>query len=234
MADEMRLPEELAAFEALLAARALPASRLDRDQVMYQAGWTAREAQFQPRALPGGRHALPEEVAVARDYPRAEPGARGMLRRTMAWSCASAALAASLAVAVTLGWSSAEQSEIAEAERAGGETPRLAADEVSGTTIAQDASDRSVTTPSLLSELDRFLAADAHGTRPTLTGPWFALHRLDRPAPDSRSDQIAADAEATPATPKTIRDLQQELLPAASAPPRVVWPWERTPSGDSI
>ncbi|WP_428307497.1 hypothetical protein [Lacipirellula sp.] len=234
MADEMRLPEELAAFEALLAARSLPASRLDRDQVMYRAGWAACEAQLQPRALPGGRHALPEEVAVAKGYPRAEPGGTRELRHTVAWSCASAALAATLAVAVTLGWLRLEQSELAEAEHAGGETPRLAADPSAATAVAQATGDRNVTTPSLLSELDRFLAADARNARPTLAGPWFALHRLDRSAPASHNDQIAGDAEATPSAPKTIRDLQQELLPADPAPPRVVWPWERTPSGDSI
>ncbi|WP_172991772.1 hypothetical protein [Lacipirellula parvula] len=213
----MRLPEELAAFEALLAARALPVSRLDRDQVLYRAGWAACEAQHcSPPLQGGGRGGIPDRRHIA------------------AWSCASAAMAASLAVAVTLGWPSAKQSKVSEPERAGGETPRLAVYEAPATAVAQDASDRSVTTPSLLSELDRFLAADARNARPTLAGPWFALRRLDRPASASHNDQIAVDAEPTPATPKTIRNLQQELLPAAPAPPRVVWPWERTPSGDSI
>ena len=52
--DEPRLPDELAAFEAALAARALPAPRIDRDQLMYRAGWAACEAQWQPRPLAGG------------------------------------------------------------------------------------------------------------------------------------------------------------------------------------
>ncbi len=41
MSDELRLPDELAACEARLAARLLPASGIDRDQLMYRAGWAA-------------------------------------------------------------------------------------------------------------------------------------------------------------------------------------------------
>lgn len=234
MADEMRLPEELAAFEALLSARTLPASRLDRDQVMYRAGWAACEAQLQPRALPGGRHALPEEAAPAKGYPRAEPGAMGPNPRTVAWSCASAALAASIAVAVTLGWSRMEQNEVAEAERARGETPRLAVDEVATTVAVEEERDHSAAALSLLNNLDRYIDGDARGGRPTLAGPWLAMQRLDLRQIDARDDHVANDAEATPATPKTIRDLQHELLPNAPAHPGIVWPWQRTTSGDSI
>src|SRR5690606_26157913 len=140
MADEMRLPEELAAFEALLAARALPASRLDRDQVMYRAGWAACEAEFYP--------------------PPSKERARGGIsdrRQTVGWSGVSAALAASIAVAVTLGWVRMEQSEVADAERAGAETPRLATDDVAATVAADEVRDRNTAAPSLLNNLDRYI-----------------------------------------------------------------------------
>jgi hypothetical protein len=236
MADEMRLPEELAAFEALLAARTLPASRLDRDQVMYRAGWAACEAQASPPPSKGweqpstGNPQLPERRAVV--TCEAMRGGIPSRRRTFAWSCASAALAAALAVAVTLGLSQAERKEIAEVELTGGETPRLAVDAsaASATTI-DDRTDGS-SMPSLLNNLDRLLDASAYGRRPTLAGPWLAMQRLDLRQIDDRHAHVANDVEATPAT-STIRNLQQELLPAASAP-RVVWPWERTTSGDSI
>ena len=83
MSDELRLPDELAACEARLAAQLLPASRLDRDALMYRAGWAACEAQR-----------LGDKVPAAKI-----PSTRG---RTTGWSLASAAIAASLAVVATL------------------------------------------------------------------------------------------------------------------------------------
>ena len=127
-----------------------------------------------------------------------------------------------------------EQNEVAEAERASGETPRLAADEVAATVAVDEESARGDATPSLLNNLDRFIEADAYGRRPTLAGPWLAMQRLDLRQADVRDDHVANDAEVTPATPKTIRDLQHELLPNAPAHPGLVWPWQRSTSGDSI
>lgn len=83
--DDLRLPDELAACEAQLASEPLAAPRLSRDEVLYRAGWAARDAEL--------------AAAVAQSKPVI--GYRG--RAVAVWSACSAALAASLAVAVTLG-----------------------------------------------------------------------------------------------------------------------------------
>lgn len=85
MSDELKLPADLAACEARLAAQPLPALSLNRDELMYRAGWAAAEAA---------------RVQVV--SPPSKGGARGGIRDVAIWSAASAALAASLAVAVTL------------------------------------------------------------------------------------------------------------------------------------
>jgi hypothetical protein len=83
MSDELRLPDDLAACEARLAALPLARSRVDRDQLIYRAGWAAAEA---------ARGTV--QVADARGATK---------RRSIAvWSAGSAALAASLAVTATL------------------------------------------------------------------------------------------------------------------------------------
>ena len=79
MSDELRLPDELAACEARLAAMPLPASRIDRDELMYRAGWVAGV----------------ETTRLAATRVTASK------RSTASLCAASAALAASLAVAVT-------------------------------------------------------------------------------------------------------------------------------------
>jgi len=81
MSDELRLPDDLAACEARLAAMPLGASRIDRDEMLYRAGWaagaeTARLAVVNPPPSKGGI--------------------------TAAWSLTSAAVAASIAVMATL------------------------------------------------------------------------------------------------------------------------------------
>ena len=44
MSDEYDLPSELANFEAQLRQEPLPATGIDRDRLMYQAGWAAAES----------------------------------------------------------------------------------------------------------------------------------------------------------------------------------------------
>jgi hypothetical protein len=85
MPDELKLPADLAPCEARLAAHPLPPASLNRDELLYRAGWAAAEAA-RSRATP-----LPSEGRV--------PSRK---RDVALWSCASAALAASLAVALTL------------------------------------------------------------------------------------------------------------------------------------
>ena len=84
---ELRLPDELARCESMLSSLSLPPSRVQRDDLMYRAGWAAAEAGL-PVSAPQGM----EQASSARCTYR---------RRTLAWSLTSAVLAASLAVAIT-------------------------------------------------------------------------------------------------------------------------------------
>jgi hypothetical protein len=85
MPDELKLPADLAACEARLAAHPLPPTPHNRDELLYRAGWAAAEA------------------ARSRATPLPSDGRAPARKRDVAlWSTTSAALAASLAVAVTL------------------------------------------------------------------------------------------------------------------------------------
>ena len=218
--DEPRLPDELAAFEAALAARALPAPRIDRDQLMYRAGWAACEAHPRP--------------ATVETYPPAEPGGTRERRRALAWSLGSAALAASIAVMATLGWQRTT-SRVDEAGGAGGETPRLAVEEGLPQTIAEVESltSRDVSA----AEIDRLLNASGRNDRLSLAGPWFAMKQrgLGEMANDNnvRTDEAAA-TDLEPPTAKTARELWKELNPNETTTPTPVWPWRQRISGDSI
>ena len=232
--DEPRLPDELAAFEAALAARALHAPRIDRDQLMYRAGWAACETQCQPRPLAGGRLEVRPRPATVETYPPAEPEAKRERRRTLAWSLGSAALAASMAVMATLGWQRVA-SRVDEAGGAGGGKPRLAVEEGLPQTIAEV---KSLTSRDVsAAEIDRLLNASGRNDRLSLAGPWFAMQQrgLGETANDNdvRVDEAAASALEAP-TAKTARELWQELNPHEATTPTPVWPWRQRISGDSI
>lgn len=232
--DEPRLPDELAALEALLAAKPLAAVRIDRDQLMYRAGWAACEAQCQPRPLAGGPLEVRPRLAAMETYPPAEPGAIWERRRTLAWSLGSAALAASIAVMATLGWQEAA-SRVDEAKDAEGGTPRLAVEEGLPQTIAEV---KSLTSRDVsAAEIDRLLNASGRNDRLTLAGPWFAMKRrgLGEMANDNdvRADEAAA-TDLEPPTAKTARELWKELNPNKTTAPTPVWPWRQRNSGDSI
>lgn len=67
MREELRLPDELAACEARLAALALPAAAINRDELLFRAGWAAHDAASPTSAV--GRagwtsHALAAAVAA--------------------------------------------------------------------------------------------------------------------------------------------------------------------------
>jgi len=51
MSTEPDLPSELMSFEAQLRRQSLPACRVDRDELMYEAGWAAAEASRQKNWL---------------------------------------------------------------------------------------------------------------------------------------------------------------------------------------
>jgi hypothetical protein len=83
MCDEIKLTEELAACEARLAGQAPPPPDINRDQLMYDSGWAACEAHLQQ----------------AGDTPTVKMRGRGL---AMAWSVASTAIAASLALVLVM------------------------------------------------------------------------------------------------------------------------------------
>ena len=94
MCDEIILAEELAACEARLAGQAPRPPAINRDQLMYDSGWAACEAEL-------GRGALTTSFAMPRP------------RLALAWSVTSTAIAASLAVVVALQYRSAATPDMA-------------------------------------------------------------------------------------------------------------------------
>jgi len=215
--EELRLPDELAALEALLAAKPLAAAGIDRDQLMYRAGWAACEAQVHSPPWQGGaRGGIPDR------------------RRIATWSLASAALAASIAVAATLGWVGSVQR--GETERAGGGTPRLAENGGLPQTIAEV---EGLTAPDVsAAEVERLLDSSGRHDRLTLAGPWFAMKQrgFDRSTSDAapRTDRVTATTDGAAPSAKTARELWKELNPNETTTPTPVWPWSRPLSGDSI
>lgn len=234
MSDELKLPEELAAFEALLAAKPLAAAGVDRDELMYRAGWAAcQTADLQPRVLPGGRLEVAEGPSVVRDYHPAEPGAARARRQAVGWSAASAALAASVAVAAMLGWEVWRARN--QAEDAGGGTPRLAAAvEAPSTDEIQGNDDRPHGDGFALHDVDRLAGLSGREPGVALTGPWLAMQRRQTSTrPNDRVEEVAVNGEA-PAAPKTARELREELLPHESTPRASLWPWQSRSNGESI
>jgi hypothetical protein len=233
--DELRLPDELAALEALLAAKPLAAAGIDRDQLMYRAGWAACEAALmQPRPSAGGRLEVPQAPVAVETYPPAEPGAAGGRRRTVVWAAGSAALAASITVAATWGWQGSASLE--EIERAGGGTLRLAEGGGLPQTLAEV---KSLTARDVsAAEVERLLDSNGRDDRLTLAGPWFAMKQrgFDGSTSDAalRTDRATATTDGAPTSAKTARELWKELNPNETTTPTPVWPWARPLSGDSI
>jgi hypothetical protein len=182
--DDLRLPDELAACEAQLASEPLAAPRISRDEVLYRAGWAA---------------CIAAPAAVA--HVRPVIGYRG---QTVAMSSAcSAALAASLAVAVTLGL--APRSSEPQLEKA---LPHIV-----------DASPSAVEAPHAAS-LDAWLAAVqslaaarrlASGESLTIGGD-LRSGRWDQAV---SADDWADASELAPAV--TTRALLEEMLPRAGS-----------------
>jgi hypothetical protein len=233
--EELRLPEELAALEALLAAKPLAAAGIDRDQLMYRAGWAACEAALmQPRPSAGGRLEVPQAPVAVETYPPAEPGA-ARVRRTVLWAAGSAALAASLTVMATLGWVGAVK-RLDQMERAGGGTPRLAEGGGLPQTLAEV---KSLTARDVsAAEVERLLDSSGRHDRLTLAGPWFAMKQrgFDGSTSDAalRTDRATATTDGAPPSAKTARELWKEMNPNETTTPTPVWPWGRPLSGDSI
>ncbi|HYO25221.1 MAG TPA: hypothetical protein VEQ85_09740 [Lacipirellulaceae bacterium] len=200
-AGELRLSDELAACEARLAAHAPPRLPLDRDELMYRAGWAAAEARAAGLA-----------TAAALPAPRAES------RRTiLAWSTTSGLAAAALAVVATL-------AVTAPAPR----SPELAAVSIAPVPPSEQPKPeppRAAFQPGrseteLAARLETWLG-ERSGRPRSLTpaallgmGPDGDLPGLNDLAHEAPS---AASASAIP--PATARELLQEFLPHAVRPP---------------
>jgi hypothetical protein len=198
MSDELRLPDELAACEARLAALPLAASRIDRDAVLYRAGWAACEAaRTSPAVLPS--------IAAT--------GARS--RTVAAWSAASAALAASLAVAVTL--------VLQPGAAAPSVPPELVAQSALAKSNENEVSEvatHKAVDRRLLAQLDA-LASGRSDAREPLSSLGFlgALRDHDREKWDQPilvSTNVSGSADNGPSPePMTARGLLEEYLPGA-------------------
>ena len=192
---DTRLPEELARCESILAGMSLPRSRVQRDELMYRAGWAAAEGDANCPSLQG---------AERKQYSRGTGG-----RSTFAWAIASAAIAASLTAAITL-WlepaavaptdaivdlSSEEGSAISEEEK---QPPESRAHLIPGGSTRRVGIEW---TASLLTMRNRALSQQ-------WDDPWIATETSI--GESSSNDAISSQ-------PKTSREMLQEFLPEPSA-----------------
>jgi hypothetical protein len=210
MSDELRLPDDLAACEARLAAMPLGASGIDRGELLYRAGWSAGAETA--RFAGGGTSAF-------------------RLRSLALCSAASAALAASLAVAITLRFEAASESEslIVNSEIAEPGLP-------SESTAVEAAPPRGLArrTPADFDAFDSRFAAAGRGA------PFLALRRGISLDTDGDAHAVASAAVYVPPEPaKTARQLLEELLPSSAARPEAfrpsrLWPFGSPDMGDTI
>lgn len=207
MSDELRLPDDLAACEARLAAQSLPATAINRDELLYRAGWAACEARVAASAPP---------LSTVEEGPRRR-GARGGIRLAAA-SLTSAAVAASLAVVITLQWRPTERLEVADDKPA---APTLVA------------ADTSNTKPPLLVGRE----SKPPALRELSAGFETGLLSLRRRALSSvwmEPTNVVSTNGGSPPAAKTARELMQEMLPSEPARSTPLWPWITTPRGESI
>ena len=242
MFDELNLPDELRACEARLAAKALPATSIDRDQLMYRAGWaagaeTARLACGDPPpSKVGPNRARSTQVDRAQGGSSCEAIRGGIpsRRATAALCFTSAALAASLAIAITLQLRpQASRETVAAASRS---------DQTPSTTISQTDVNAGPTlhtqVPSSPSEVDLFLTKLVAGSRQP-SSPLFAQLVHQRTLADV-TPTFAADANSAPtAQAKSARELLDEILPHGrpdieQRPLFRAWPWSGTNAGETI
>jgi hypothetical protein len=200
MSDELRLPDDLAACEAQLAAQSLPASGIDRDQLMYRAGWAACEAHL------AAVHSPAFKVGSTRGF-------------TLAWSLSSAAVAASLAVVLTLQWQPVANRDVAQ--RPTGSRQPLA---VETAEIKKVEASRTEVKAALARTSSRKLDIGLlRMRRQALADAWA-----------EPTSVAAIDGHAATPTAKTARELMGELLPVEDAGSTRIWPWMNSTSGDSI
>jgi hypothetical protein len=197
--DDLRLPDELAAYEARLASSPLASSALNRDELLYRAGWAAAEAQLTRRVT--------TTVAAPRGLGR---------RAVAAWSAASAAVAASLAVAITWAVAARPMSEpfLAEAPRASVETRESA---VAVTRPAAMSTTPRVTNSLSLARVEMMINRESRLQRGVTPASLWAASRGQRVGrwdePILVSGESLASAPTIGVDRTTARDLLDEMLP---------------------
>jgi hypothetical protein len=234
MSDELRLPDDLAACEARLAARSPAPTQINRDQLMYQAGWSACETSLAACNPP------PSKVEEG-------PGRRGARGGSIAaWSFASAALAASLAVAVTLHVQRSitpdsiatnnSGHQIASTKNDGSAKPVMP--DVGPTADSSASQNNSAT---FFAAVDSFFSPPAAPPRPNAA--LFAARAISftgsaSDAPPFQLTSVNATPESPAAPPaKTAWQLLDEYLPSAKKSPRqpsLFWPWKSASKGETI
>jgi hypothetical protein len=240
---EFRLPADLAECELRLARLVLPQSSVDRDQLLYEAGWEAALAQRAP----------------------ANRRSSGASRRTVAWSLASGVVAASLAAVITLQttnrtYVSQQQARSASAVNdaavddatvddatvdhtnrgplvtdASSGAPRPAASDVR-------APDRSAMpliywSASLLTQRDRALWQHSNGNElgedSFLAGPAYADHQEPRDSGGGSAGSERSRLDPPDSAPHSTRELLRDYLPRElrAAPASFPWPWTNPRAG---
>jgi hypothetical protein len=226
MSDELRLPDDLAAIEARLAAQPLAASRIARDQLMYQAGWAAAEA-----AGAGGivgtiqlaDSTLPSSPEVIRGGTRTP-------RLVALCSSASAALAASLAVAVTLALQPTPTAEPIIA--------RSTAPAASAPGPVDAAKSRRDSAPSSQAPADSLVRFAELRRWPANSPLWASRRGAPLSAWNDFEVSTASVDVAASDAPRTARELLDEFVPRAAGPTfPLLQLWlgnDQSSSGDAI
>jgi hypothetical protein len=191
MSDELRLSDELAACEARLAAHSLASSRIQRDELLYQAGWAACAAASNQKTL-----SISSKIAT---------------QRTLAgWCAASAAIAATLAVAATMALRPGIPSQVELAVQATREPSVNVRD-----ATPKPATSRTTANNRLLAQLDALAAgrssADGHISSATLLATLSNRRRERWDEPILVSTTVHTDAP--PSAPATARQMLDEYLP---------------------
>lgn len=209
MSEEMRLPDDLAACEARLAAFELPSAGIDRDALLYQAGWAAAMSHL------GVVEKLdPLTVEAGSRRRRAGAGKTGLT--TAAWSLASAAVAASIAVVATLQLRPPRVVEVA----APVEAPRVAMASPPEASAVHEGSAQNIRlAPSRTSFNSGLIALRQRALSDALAEP-------TRRAAATDEDEVVAEA-------KSARELLQEMLPSPRPRQPVIWPWRWHDAGES-
>jgi hypothetical protein len=218
MSDELRLPDDLAACEALLAAKPLAATGIDRDQLLYRSGWAACQVQLAGVNTPPSKGWEQPSTVASGDRAQGGSSREAIRGGIAAWSLASAAIAASLAVVITLQWRPASVRDVAANER--GQGRPLATETNRRPTVPPFESVSAVSAAARAGQFD--------------VGIFGLQHRALKNTWADRAEAVALTADSETPAAKTARELLEELLPAKITRPAKIWPWSNSLLGGSI